>query len=123
MAVLEQTGRGSWLAELRRKELSRVTIGVFCNLFWGSDCHHCTAAISTFWPQINDPVCRFCDVEIVFDDDDRVSVFTDAEKYLDELIYICHRETGRRLIENVHGRPMCGPMKFGCQFHTLCFAA
>ena len=49
------------------------------DFFGAANSDDVAAFLPSFWPEVNNPISRLGNVEIVFDDDDCVSVLTNAE--------------------------------------------
>ena len=62
-----------------RKETRSVALLVLRHLFWFTAAQHTTTTTTTFWSHVNDIVCKFDDIEVVFDDDNGV---TTVNKFL-----------------------------------------
>lgn len=54
-----------------------------CGYFLGSACgDDFSATTAAFGAEVDHPVCSFNDIEIVFDNDDRIAVITKGMEYL-----------------------------------------
>ena len=56
-----------------RKETRSVALLVLCHFFWSTTAQHATTSTSSFWSHVYDVVCKFDDIEVVFDDDNGVA--------------------------------------------------
>ena len=81
------------------------------------------ATIATFRPDINGPVCRFYDIQVMFDDDNCIAVIAQTVQYAQQLFNIVEVQTGGRFIENVQGVAGVAFGELPGQFDALCFAA
>ena len=63
---------------------------------------------SGFGAQVDDPVGRLDHVQIVLDDDDRVSLLDKAVEDLEQLVDVVEVQAGRRLVEDVERLPVSG---------------
>ncbi len=59
-----------------------------CDLFRCAGCDNLTALVATFRTEIDDPVGRFDDVQIMLDDSDGVTVIAQAVQYAEQLLDI-----------------------------------
>ena len=59
------------------------------------------AAVAALGPEVDDPVGRLDDLEIVLDDDDRVALVDQLVQHLEQLRHVVEVEAGGRLVEDV----------------------
>ena len=64
---------------------------------------------AAFGTEVNNVVGRLNDVEIVFDDDDRITQRHEPLEYIEQLMNICKMKTGGRLVQHVN-RPTSGAL-------------
>ena len=79
--------------------------------------------VAALRPEVDDPVGRLDDVEVVLDDEDRVAAVDQPVEDLEQLLDVGEVEPGRRLVEDVErpaGRP---PRQLGRQLDPLRLAA
>src|SRR5215469_16357233 len=67
------------------------------------------AAISAFWPEIDDPVRRLDDLQIVLDDHDRSPCINQTAKGRQKFADVVKMQAGGGLVENVEQPPL-GPI-------------
>ena len=67
------------------------------------------ARVTRLGTHVDDPVGRLDHVEIVLDDDDRVSLLHETVEHLEQLVDVVEMQAGRRLVENVECLPRVGP--------------
>ena len=68
----------------------------------------CPPAAAGLGAQVDDPVGRLDDVEVVLDDDDRVAQIDQAVQHVEQLADVVEVQAGRRLVEEVERRPVLG---------------
>ena len=68
--------------------LASVAVFVACDILGSAFCNDVATILTTFWPQIEDPIGAFHYVEVVFDDDYRVAITSQPQKNFDELMDI-----------------------------------
>ena len=73
----------------------------FGDFFGGTFGYNGTATSTTFGAHVDEPVAGFDDVEIVFDDEDRVPFLYESIEDIEELLYIRKMESCRWFIEDV----------------------
>ena len=83
----------------------------------------CAAAGAALGAQVDDPVGRLDDVEVVLDDDDRVALVDEAVQHLSSLSDVLEVQPGRRLVEHVDGAAVRPPLQLGGELHALRLAA
>ena len=66
------------------------------------------AAGAPFGAEVDEPVGGLDDVEVVLDDDDRVSLPLEAVEHVQQLADVVEVEPGGRLVEDVEG--LAGPL-------------
>ena len=81
------------------------------------------AARAALRPEVDDPVGRLDDVEVVLDDDDRVAGLDEPVEHLEQLLDVGEVEAGRRLVEDVQGLAGRAPRQLGRELHALRLAA
>lgn len=93
--------------------------------------HHFRGALSNDFPasipslgaHIDDPVGSFDDVQIMFDDNDRIALVAQAMENFEEEFDVVKVQSGGGFVQNVERAP-CIPLgQFKRQFDTLSFAA
>ncbi|MGH2550360.1 MAG: hypothetical protein ACRDHN_13275, partial [Thermomicrobiales bacterium] len=62
-----------------------------------------TAGGAGFWAEIDQPISRLDDVEIMLDDDDRVAEIDEAIEHIEQLADVVEVQAGRWLVEDVDG--------------------
>ena len=96
---------------------------VFANSFWRPRDENLSAASPAFGAEINDPVSRLDDIEVVLDDDDRIAVIDEPVQDIEQQLDILKMQPSRRLVKNVERSPGIALGEFQRQFDALCFAA
>ncbi len=67
-------------------------------------CDNGTALIAAFWTEVDDMVCARDDVEVMFDDDDRVALFDKPAEKGQQPFSIFEMKSRRRFIEEKESR-------------------
>ena len=81
------------------------------------------AAGAALRAQVDDPVGRLDDVQVVLDDDDRVARVHEPVEHLEELLDVREVEPGGRLVEDVDRLAGGAPRELRGQLHALRLAA
>src|ERR1700754_2530346 len=81
-----------------------------------------SAAVAALRAEIDDPVSGFDHIEIVFDDDNRVSVVAQSMQYREQHFDVMEVQSGGRLIEDIERTPGITLGKFQRQLDALRFA-
>jgi hypothetical protein len=63
---------------------------------------------ATFRPEVDNPIGLFHDVEVMFDNNDRIAEFRQATEHFEELLHVGKMQARSRLVENIE-RPRCLP--------------
>ena len=104
---------------------SRIPVAVFCetpveqgtkylsgirsprasNFFRRACGHNASSVFATFGSKVDDVVGGFDNVEIVFDDDNRVAQRDEPLQNVEQLMYVLKMKTGGGLVEHVDGAP------------------
>ena len=106
----------------RFEELPGVARRVFGDLFRRAAGDDFPAAAAAFRPQIDDPVRRFDDVKVVFDDDDGVAAVAQAVQHVEQLAHVVEVQAGGRFVQDVEGATGVAFGEFARQFYPLRFA-
>ena len=85
--------------------LSRIRVLQFRNRFGWTCPDKVAPAITTLGPQIDDPVRRLDDFEIVLDDNDRAARINEPPKGGQQFADVVKMQARSRLIENIKGLP------------------
>ena len=81
------------------------------------------AAEARLGAEVDQPVGRLDDLQVVLDDDDRVAQVGQAVDDVEELADVVEVQAGRRLVEDVEGLARVGPGQLGGELHALGLAA
>src|SRR6185437_3407544 len=84
---------------------------------------HPATARAALRAEIDDPVRRLDDFEIVLDDEDRVTGLDERVEHLEKLPHILEMETCRRLVEDVEGAAGGAPRQLLRELDALRLAA
>ena len=98
-------------------------VGVLGHVFRSALGDDLAARTAGFGTQVDDPVGRFDDVEIVFDHDDGVAQIDQPIEHVEQLANIIKMQSSCRLIENVNGLAGVGTRQLGGQLDALGLAA
>src|SRR5690625_833213 len=93
----------------------------FRDLFRSPGGDNFTAAGTTFWSKVDDPVGAFDDVEVMFDRDDGVAFFHQTVEYHKQLADVFEVQTGGGLVQDIHGFTGGTALQLGGEFDTLRF--
>ena len=77
---------------------------------------------SAFGAEIDHEIRRFHDVEVVFDDHDRIALVDELVEDVEQLPCVLEMEPGRRLVEDVKRSSRAAPRQFFCELDPLRFA-
>src|SRR5437763_1328568 len=78
---------------------------------------------SALGAEVNDPVGVSNDIEVMFDNDDRISQISEPMKNFEQLANIIKVQAGRRFVEQIESAPGLAFAQFTREFDPLCFAA
>src|SRR5208282_1549610 len=67
--------------------------------------HDSPAALAAFWAKVDDPVGLLDDIQIVFDDQNRIAEVDEALQDIHKFPHIVEMKAGSGLVENVHRAP------------------
>ncbi len=93
------------------------------HLFGSPFCNHATAVVPPFGPQVDNPVCRLDDIEIVLDDDDRVTGIHQPVQDLQQFLHVGDMQADRWLVQDVESAAGGAPRQFLRQLDALRLAA
>ena len=91
--------------------------------FWRAGCDDVSAVFACVGSKIDDPVCAFDDVEVVFYDENGVAAVNEAVEYFDKDADVVKVQSRGGFVEEVKRFARGGSGQFGCEFDALCLAA
>ena len=91
--------------------------------FWRAGCDDVAAVFARVGSQVDDPVCAFDHIEVVFYDEDGVAAVNEAVEDFDEDADVVKVQSRGGFVEEVKRFARGGSRQFGCEFDALCFAA
>lgn len=97
-----------------------------CNsgdLFRSSFRHDLPAPGTPFGAEVDDPVCGFDDIQVVFNDHQRIAGIHEFVKDSEELLDVLKMQTGRWLIHDIEHIFGGSALQLGGDFQALGFAA
>ena len=71
------------------------------HILGGARGYDSSPARATFWTHVDNPISTLNDIEIVFNDDHRVSLINKASEHEQQLADVLKVQPGRRLIQDV----------------------
>ena len=80
-----------------------------------------TAAVPSFRPQINDPVCAFDDIQVMLNNDNGIAFIDKPLQNRQQLIDIIEMESCSRLIQDIYSTSVRPLLQFCSKLHTLAF--
>src|SRR5690625_3091547 len=99
--------------------MSRMALRRAYDIFNCTINDNCSATDTTFRTQVDDIIRHFDDIEVMFDDDDRISVIHKSLQHFDELAYIFGMEAGRRFVQYIERASVRAFVQFGGKLDTL----
>ena len=78
--------------------------------------------MTTFGSKVNNPVCCFDYVEIMFNHNNRVALISQPVKHAEQLTYIMKVQASGGFVQNVKRAAGVSLRKFPRQLNALCFA-
>ena len=105
------------------QELSGVAVGALGYGFGCSFDHECASCVASFGSQVNDMVCTFDDVEVVFDDDDGVASEDECLEGCQQFFDVVKVESGGGFVEDEQGGDGLFLAEVIGQFDALVFSA
>ena len=100
-----------------------VGLRTVCHLFRCAADNDSAASVSTLRTKVDDPVCHFNNIEIVFDDYYGVAGVGQTLQNLYETVDVCGVQTCGRFVQDIDGFPGRTLGKLCRQLATLCLAA
>ena len=85
--------------------------------------HDLATTVATLGPEIDDPVGALNHLQVVFDNNHRVTGIAQLHQYLQQFLDIGKVQSGRRLIENVYSAPGRFLCELRREFHALRFSS
>ena len=73
----------------------------FCHLLGLAFGHHLAAAVATLGANINDMICGFHHIQVVFDHNDRIALINQLMQYFEQFAHIFKMQTRGRFIQNI----------------------
>src|SRR5690625_173168 len=89
--------------EFHLKECASITLLHSCNLFRRPFCDDLASPCTPFRPQVNDPVCCFDQIQIVFNHNHCITPVYQLLQYIHQHFNILEMKAGRRFIQNIEG--------------------
>ena len=81
-----------------------------------------TPSGTRFGPQLNDPISRLDNLEVVLDHQDRIAHVSQPMDHIEEFSDVVQVKASGWFVEDVQGVPGVGPRQLGCKFDALSFA-
>ena len=116
---LSKTTAGASVLEHPRQIPPRITPLHLHHVLGRADRDDLPAAHAAVWPQVQDPVRRLDDVEIMLDHHDGVALVDKAVEHFEELAHILEMEAGGRLVEDVERLSSGAAREFLGEFDAL----
>ena len=99
-----------------------MAFGVLGNLAWGADCDNLATCLATLGTEVDDVVGNLDDIEVVFDNDNRISLIHQLIQNANQTANILEMQARGRLIKNVE-RTACFSLRELCrEFYALALA-
>ena len=80
------------------EELARVGGSDFGDVFGSPGRHDLAAPVTALWAEVDDPVSGLDDVEVVLDDEHRVTLVDEVMEHSEETSNVLEVQPGRRLV-------------------------
>ena len=97
-----------------------VGVWIFGDFFRCPRCNDCSAAGTAFRSDVNDIVCSLNNIQIVFNNNDRIPALSQSSEDFCQFVNIGKMKTGCRLVKDVHRSSCAAFAEFCGQFDTLC---
>ena len=94
-----------------------------CDVLGRARRHHLTAAGAAFGTEVDDPVGRLDDIEVVLDDDHRVALLDEFAEHLEQLAHVFEVQPRGRLVEHVDAAPVRSALELRGELHSLGLAS
>src|SRR5215212_1186887 len=101
------------------EKLARVTLGDCRDVLRRTLRDDDSASRTALGPEVDDPVGRLDDVEIVFDDDDRIALVDEPVEHVEQLADVLEMQAGGRLVEDVDRPTRRTLLQLGCELDPL----
>ena len=83
------------------QELPGIRTRVSADVFGGAFSDNLAAGIAALRSQVDDPICHFDDVQVMFDDKYGVAAFCQALQDFYQLVYVSGVQAHGRFIQNI----------------------
>src|SRR5581483_3512089 len=93
------------------------------NLLGRSRRHDRSPTVAALRSQVDDPIRRLDDVEVVLDDEHGVATVDETMEHIEQHAHILEVQASRRLVENVESAARVSLRELRRELHTLRFAA
>ena len=90
---------------------------------WRAGCDDVAAVFAGVGSKVDDPVCAFDNVEVVFYDENSVAAVNEAVEHFDEDADVVKVQTRGGFVEQVKRFARGGSRQLCCEFDALCLAA
>ena len=80
------------------------------NFFRRAARHHAPTLCAALWPKIDNVIRALDYVEVVFDHDHSVTYANQTLQHVEQFMYVCKVQTGRRFVKDVNGTSR-GPLR------------
>ena len=105
------------------QELSCIRLWYSADIFRRPRSDDRTTSVTAFRAQINEIISCFDDIEIMFNDNDRISAIDEELQDIHQLVDIRRMQPRRRFVEDIQRAPGTSLGKLCRQFYPLCFSA
>src|SRR5262249_33279294 len=101
------------------QETTRIGFFYLGDHLWGACGHNMPACVTTFWPEIDDIVGSFDALQMVLDDQHRVTALHQTGQYLEQALDIGKVQAGRGFIQNEQGTTRAAPTELTAELDAL----
>ena len=122
-SLAPRAARGGARAGSREELAGEGDVGLRRDLLRRARGHHAAAGVAALGPEVDHPVRRLDDVQVVLDDHHRVALLDEPVQDLQQLLDVGEVEPGGGLVQDVEGAAGGPPGQLGGQLHPLGLAA
>src|SRR6516225_4742929 len=119
---IQRQFNGPWFRENLCQSQPRIGLLGMRDLFRSSSGHDAAAMDSSIGTKVDNPVGRFDDIQMMLDNDYRVSQVCQSAENVQQFLYIVEMQSGRRFVEYVKCLSGGATAQFFRYFDALCFA-
>src|SRR5262245_41936867 len=116
---MRRVAKGSAAMQYLTQAMTRVRLFHLGDHLGGACRYNVPASITTFWSEVDDVVSGFDDLQMVLDNEHRVTALHQPGQDLEQTLNIGKVQAGRGFIQNVQGPTRAAPAELTAEFDAL----